>query len=114
MSLSLPAAIGPAAVDSDAPYFEVTWTDPVTGAKGYLVLDRLVRGASAAAGCGCGQGRSLSEVRGLARGMTPEGGDPLRGRRAVCAARRRQGRDRLRSLPHIRRRNRFCSAISVP
>lgn len=69
MSLSLPNAIGELAVDSDAPYFEVTWTDPVTRAKGFLVLDQLVRGISSG-GLRMRAGCSLSEVRGLARGMT--------------------------------------------
>ena len=27
-----------------APLLEITWTDPVTGRKGYVVLDTLVRG----------------------------------------------------------------------
>jgi len=68
--LALPNAIS-AALDSraDAPYFEVTWSDTDTEARGYLVIDRLVRGLCSGglrmrAGCG------LTEVRGLARGMT--------------------------------------------
>ena len=70
MSLSLPNAIGPSSPSTlDAPYFEVTWTDPVTRAKGFLVLDRLVRGISSG-GLRMRAGCSLSEVRGLARGMT--------------------------------------------
>ena len=69
MSLSLPNAIGELAADSDAPYFEVTWTDPVTRTRGFLVLDRLVRGISSG-GLRMRAGCSLSEVRGLARGMT--------------------------------------------
>jgi glutamate dehydrogenase (NAD(P)+) len=54
---------------SEAPFFEVTWTDPVTGAKGYLVIDRLVRGISSG-GLRMRAGCTLSEVRGLAQGMT--------------------------------------------
>ena len=27
-------------------FLQVTWTDPATGARGYLVIDRLVRGVS--------------------------------------------------------------------
>ncbi|WP_396918389.1 Glu/Leu/Phe/Val dehydrogenase dimerization domain-containing protein [Mycolicibacterium sp.] len=50
-------------------YFEVTWTDPVTDAKGYLVIDRLVRGISSG-GLRMRAGCTLAEVRGLAQGMT--------------------------------------------
>jgi glutamate dehydrogenase (NAD(P)+) len=50
-------------------FFEVTWTDPVTHAKGYLVIDRLVRGISSG-GLRMRAGCTLSEVRGLAQGMT--------------------------------------------
>ncbi|WP_370971048.1 Glu/Leu/Phe/Val dehydrogenase dimerization domain-containing protein [Amycolatopsis sp. cg9] len=48
---------------------EVAWTDPVTGCRGYLVIDRLVRGV-ASGGLRMRRGCSLFEVRGLARGMT--------------------------------------------
>ena len=51
------------------PLLEVTWTDPVTGCKGYVVLDTLVRGL-ASGGLRLREGCSLEEVRGLARGMT--------------------------------------------
>lgn len=50
------------------PLVQVTWTDPVTGAKGYLVLDTLVRGI-ASGGLRLRKGCTLDEVRGLARGM---------------------------------------------
>ncbi|WP_396922861.1 Glu/Leu/Phe/Val dehydrogenase dimerization domain-containing protein [Mycolicibacterium sp.] len=50
-------------------YFEVTWTDPITDAKGYLVIDRLVRGISSG-GLRMRAGCTLAEVRGLAQGMT--------------------------------------------
>jgi glutamate dehydrogenase (NAD(P)+) len=52
-----------------APLLEITWTDPVTGRKGYVVLDTLVRGL-ASGGLRIREGCSLEEVRGLARGMT--------------------------------------------
>jgi glutamate dehydrogenase (NAD(P)+) len=52
-----------------APLLEMTWTDPVTGRKGYVVLDALVRGL-ASGGLRIREGCSLDEVRGLARGMT--------------------------------------------
>ncbi|MFQ4149668.1 Glu/Leu/Phe/Val dehydrogenase dimerization domain-containing protein [Arthrobacter sp. LAPM80] len=48
---------------------EVTWTDPVTGCKGFLVIDRLVRGVCSG-GLRMRKGCTLEEVRGLARGMT--------------------------------------------
>lgn len=49
--------------------FEITWTDPVTGCKGYVVVDTLVRGL-ASGGLRLRKGCSLEEVRGLAQGMT--------------------------------------------
>ncbi|SFP52336.1 glutamate dehydrogenase (NAD(P)+) [Geodermatophilus dictyosporus] len=52
-----------------APLLETTWTDPVTGVRGYLVLDTLVRGL-ASGGLRIREGCTLEEVRGLARGMT--------------------------------------------
>ena len=52
-----------------APLLEITWTDPVTGRRGYVVLDTLVRGL-ASGGLRIREGCSLEEVRGLARGMT--------------------------------------------
>lgn len=48
---------------------EITWTDPVTGRNGYVVIDTLVRGL-ASGGLRLREGCSLDEVRGLARGMT--------------------------------------------
>ncbi|ART72697.1 glutamate dehydrogenase [Mycobacterium dioxanotrophicus] len=69
MSLSLPNAIGSVEQADDSPVFEAIWTDPITGARGYLVLDRLVRGISSG-GLRMRKGCSLDEVRGLARGMT--------------------------------------------
>lgn len=54
---------------SVSPFLEVTWTDPVTGHKGYLVIDRLVRGVCSG-GLRMREGCTLAEVRGLAAGMT--------------------------------------------
>lgn len=51
------------------PLLEVTWTDPETGTKGYVVIDTLVRGL-ASGGLRLRQGCTLAEVRGLARGMS--------------------------------------------
>lgn len=48
---------------------EITWTDPVSSRKGYLVIDTLVRGL-ASGGLRLRKGCSLEEVRGLAQGMT--------------------------------------------
>ncbi len=48
---------------------ETTWIDPVTGRKGFVVLDTLVRGL-ASGGLRLRAGCTLSEVRGLAQGMT--------------------------------------------
>ncbi|MEU4264162.1 Glu/Leu/Phe/Val dehydrogenase dimerization domain-containing protein [Streptomyces argenteolus] len=54
---------------SAAPHISLTWTDHVTGTRGYLVVDRLVRGV-ASGGLRMRQGCTLDEVAGLARGMT--------------------------------------------
>ena len=56
-------AVGPGS------FLEVTWTDPVTGCKGFLVIDRLVRGVCSG-GLRMRKGCDLAEVRGLAQGMT--------------------------------------------
>jgi glutamate dehydrogenase (NAD(P)+) len=52
-----------------ASFLEVVWTDPDSGRRGYLVIDRLVRGA-ASGGLRMRDGCTLDEVRDLARGMT--------------------------------------------
>ena len=52
-----------------ASFLEVIWTDPVTGCKGFLVIDRLVRGVCSG-GLRMRKGCDLAEVRGLAQGMT--------------------------------------------
>ncbi|MFF0370744.1 Glu/Leu/Phe/Val dehydrogenase dimerization domain-containing protein [Micromonospora sp. NPDC005087] len=48
---------------------EITWTDPVTSRKGYVVIDTLIRGL-ASGGLRLRDGCTLDEVRGLAQGMT--------------------------------------------
>jgi glutamate dehydrogenase (NAD(P)+) len=55
------------------PYLRVVWTDPVTGRKGYLVIDRLVRGISGG-GTRVRPGVTLEEVERLARTMTLKNG----------------------------------------
>ncbi|TXL87501.1 Glu/Leu/Phe/Val dehydrogenase dimerization domain-containing protein [Streptomyces sp. IB2014 016-6] len=52
-----------------SPLISLTWSDDVTGRKGYLVVDRLVRGVCSG-GLRMRDGCSLDEVTGLARGMT--------------------------------------------
>ncbi|MGW8377388.1 Glu/Leu/Phe/Val dehydrogenase dimerization domain-containing protein [Streptomyces sp. ODS28] len=52
-----------------SPLIEATWTDPVTGRQGHLVIDRLVRGV-ASGGLRMREGCTRGEVAGLARGMT--------------------------------------------
>ncbi|AWW36647.1 glutamate dehydrogenase [Streptomyces cadmiisoli] len=52
-----------------APLLSLTWTDHVTGRRGFLVVDRLVRGV-ASGGLRMREGCTLDEVTGLARGMT--------------------------------------------
>ncbi len=51
-----------------SPAHEVTWTDPVTGASGYLVVHTLV-GGLATGGTRMRPGCTISEVGDLARGM---------------------------------------------
>lgn len=70
MSLALPNAIGTTTnTRADEPFFEAVWHDTESTATGFLVIDRLVRGVSSG-GLRMRSGCSLSEVRGLARGMT--------------------------------------------
>ncbi|WP_327351921.1 Glu/Leu/Phe/Val dehydrogenase dimerization domain-containing protein [Streptomyces sp. NBC_01304] len=52
-----------------APLLSLTWNDHVTGHRGFLVVDRLVRGVSSG-GLRMRPGCTLDEVAGLARGMT--------------------------------------------
>ena len=55
-----------ALVDCD-PLMRVTWTDPVTGKRGYLVVHSLVSGL-ATGGTRMRAGCTMSEVEDLARG----------------------------------------------
>lgn len=59
----------PVATPGNSPLLSLTWTDPVTGCPGFLVVDRLVRGV-ASGGLRMRPGCTLEEVTGLARGMT--------------------------------------------
>ncbi|GKQ35722.1 Glu/Leu/Phe/Val dehydrogenase dimerization domain-containing protein [Streptomyces sp. A012304] len=52
-----------------APLLSLTWTDDVTGRRGFLVVDRLVRGVCSG-GLRMREGCTLEEVTGLARGMS--------------------------------------------
>ncbi|MGV9422664.1 Glu/Leu/Phe/Val dehydrogenase dimerization domain-containing protein [Streptomyces sp. NPDC003656] len=52
-----------------APLISLTWTDHLTGRRGFLVVDRLVRGV-ASGGLRMREGCTLEEITGLARGMT--------------------------------------------
>ena len=52
-----------------SPFLEVKWTDPVSGRRGFLVIDRLVRGVCSG-GLRMREGCTLDEVKGLAAGMT--------------------------------------------
>ncbi|MFD9030081.1 Glu/Leu/Phe/Val dehydrogenase dimerization domain-containing protein [Streptomyces sp. NPDC059567] len=54
---------------SPAPLLSIGWTDHVTGRRGHLVVDRLVRGV-ASGGLRMREGCTAEEVAGLARGMT--------------------------------------------
>lgn len=51
------------------PFLRVTWTDSVTGARGYVVIDRLI-GSIATGGTRMRSGCTLEEVEDLARGMS--------------------------------------------
>ncbi|MET9130389.1 Glu/Leu/Phe/Val dehydrogenase dimerization domain-containing protein [Streptomyces antibioticus] len=62
MTTPLPAAAA-------APFLSLTWTDGVTGRRGFLVVDRLVRGVCSG-GLRMRDGCTLEEVTGLARGMS--------------------------------------------
>jgi glutamate dehydrogenase (NAD(P)+) len=58
---------------SAEPFLRTTWTDPVTGRHGYLVIDRLV-GGIAGGGTRVREGCSLQEVERLAHAMTLKNG----------------------------------------
>lgn len=53
---------------SSSSYLEVTWTDPATGSRGYLVIDALIRGVCSG-GLRMRAGCTIDEVRGLAGAM---------------------------------------------
>lgn len=57
----------------DPQYLRLTWTDPVTGRQGFLVIDRLVRGL-AGGGTRVRAGCSLEEVSRLAAAMSLKNG----------------------------------------
>ncbi|MCM2386752.1 Glu/Leu/Phe/Val dehydrogenase dimerization domain-containing protein [Streptomyces albipurpureus] len=52
-----------------APLLSLTWSDPITGRRGFLVIDRLVRGVSSG-GLRMRAGCTVDEVAQLAHGMT--------------------------------------------
>jgi glutamate dehydrogenase (NAD(P)+) len=58
---------------SEEPYLRVTWTDAVTGRRGYVVIDCLVRGISGG-GTRVRRGVTMREVERLARTMTLKNG----------------------------------------
>jgi glutamate dehydrogenase (NAD(P)+) len=58
---------------SEEPYLRVTWTDAVTGRRGFVVIDRLVRGVSGG-GTRVRAGVTMHEVERLARTMTLKNG----------------------------------------
>ncbi|MFD9907252.1 Glu/Leu/Phe/Val dehydrogenase dimerization domain-containing protein [Streptomyces sp. NPDC059063] len=62
-------ASAPSASANSAPFLSLTWTDHVTGCRGFLVVDRLVRGVCSG-GLRMRPGCTREEVAGLARGMT--------------------------------------------
>ncbi|MER5771265.1 Glu/Leu/Phe/Val dehydrogenase dimerization domain-containing protein [Streptomyces sp. NPDC001985] len=66
--MSGPPAGSPAPAGT-APLLSLDWTDHVTGVRGHLVVDRLVRGVSSG-GLRMRAGCTSAEVAGLARGMT--------------------------------------------
>ena len=62
------AGVVPAVSREPEPLLRLTWTDPVTGARGYLVVHTLVSGL-ATGGTRMRAGCTMSEVEDLARGM---------------------------------------------
>src|SRR5438067_9707452 len=55
------------------PYLRITWTDPVTGRRGYVVIDRLIDGI-AGGGTRMREGVTLEEVERLAHTMSIKNG----------------------------------------
>jgi glutamate dehydrogenase (NAD(P)+) len=69
MQRAVPRAAAPAPqARGNEPLLRLTWTDPVTGAHGYLVVHTLVSGL-ATGGTRMRAGCTMSEVEDLARGM---------------------------------------------
>jgi glutamate dehydrogenase (NAD(P)+) len=66
--VTVSSATAPAAVIGE-PYLQITWTDPVTGARGHVVIDRLI-GGLAGGGLRMRPGCTVTEVADLARAMT--------------------------------------------
>lgn len=64
-----PMSTAPRPDAAPAPLISLTWTDDVTGRRGYLVVDRLVRGVCSG-GLRMREGCTPDEVAGLARVMT--------------------------------------------
>ena len=56
-------------IAAPTPELELTWTDPVTGTRGYVVIERLI-GGLAGGGFRVRDGLTIDEVAGLARAMT--------------------------------------------
>lgn len=67
--LLVPPAVRADGLSSRPPEASLTWTDPVTGRQGFLVIDRLVRGL-ASGGLRMREGCCEEEVRGLAEAMS--------------------------------------------
>ena len=65
----MPAHVPATEATTSPPELELTWTDPVTGTRGYLVVDRLIGGLSSG-GFRVRDGLTMEEVAGLARAMT--------------------------------------------
>ncbi|MEW1929112.1 Glu/Leu/Phe/Val dehydrogenase dimerization domain-containing protein [Streptomyces sp. NPDC088360] len=61
--------VPPVSAGIPTPLLSLTWTDHITGRRGFLVIDRLVRGVCSG-GLRMRPGCTLDEVTGLARGMT--------------------------------------------
>ena len=59
----------PAEATTSPPELELSWTDPVTATRGYLVVDRFIGGLSSG-GFRVREGLTMDEVAGLARAMT--------------------------------------------
>ena len=92
-------------------YLELTWTDEVTGIKGYVVIDTLSRGV-AGGGLRMREGVTLDEVRDLAAAMTLKEAVVYTDGRPVRPARRCQGRHRLRPLRPARARGAGAASVA--